>query len=50
MLVYILQAQRFSVCYRVRAAMMEDTEAGIGIGTVDTGFMGTTKVVDDGLR
>ena len=45
--VYVLQARRFSVCSRVRAAMTADAGAGVEIGTVDPGFMGTTKVIAD---
>ena len=32
---------------RVRAAMMVDAGAGVGIGIVEPGFVGTTKVVAD---
>ena len=35
------------MCSRVRAAMMADSEVGVEIGTVDPGFVRTTKVVDD---
>ena len=35
------------MCSRVRAAMMADAGAGVGIGTVDPEFLGTTKVVAD---
>ena len=35
------------MCSRVRAAMMADAGAGVGIVTVDPGFVGTTKVVAD---
>ena len=47
MLVYVFQARRFSVCSRVRADMMADDGAGVGIGTVDPGLVGTTKMVAD---
>ena len=33
------------MCSRVRAAMTADAGAGVEIGTVDPGFVGTTKVV-----
>ena len=36
-----------SVCSRVRAAMIIDAGAGVGIRTMDPGFVGTTKVVAD---
>ena len=35
------------MCSRVRPAMMTDAGAGVGIGTVDPGFVGTKKVVAD---
>ena len=35
------------MCSRMRAAMMENARAGMVIGTVDPGFVGTTKVVAD---
>ena len=47
MSVYVLQVRRFSVCYCVRDAMTADTGAGVGIVTVDPGFVGTTNVVAD---
>ena len=47
MSVYVFQARRFSVCSCVRADMMADAGADVGIGTVDPGFVGTTKVVAD---
>ena len=33
------------MCSGVRAAMTADAGAGVGIGTVYPGFVGTTKVV-----
>ena len=47
MSVYVFHAQRFSTCSSVRADMMADAGADVGIGTVDPGFVGTTKVVAD---
>ena len=47
MSVYVLQVRIFSVCYCVRDAMTTDVGAGVGIVTVDTGLVGTTKVVAD---
>ena len=47
MSVYVFQARTLSVCSRVRAAMTADAGAGVEIGTVDPGFVGTTKVVAD---
>ena len=47
MSVYIFKAQRFYVCSCVRAAMTADARAGVEIGTVDLGLVGTTKVVAD---
>ena len=47
MSVYVFQVRRFSECSRVRAAMTADAGAGVGILTVDTGFVGTTNAVDD---
>ena len=35
------------MCSRVRASMIADAGAGVGIGTVDPGFVGTTNVVAD---
>ena len=35
------------MCSRVRAAMTANTGAGVGIVTVDPGFVGTTNVVAD---
>ena len=35
------------MCSRVRAAMTADSRAGVEIGTVDLGFVGTTKVEAD---
>ena len=35
------------MCSRVRAAMTADAGAGVGLVTVDMGFMGTTNVVAD---
>ena len=35
------------MCSRVRAAMTADTSAGVGIVTVDPGFVGTKNVVAD---
>ena len=35
------------MCYCVRSAMTADAGAGVGIVTVDTGFVGTTNVVAD---
>ena len=43
---YFFQARIFSVCYRVRAAVLANAGAGVGIGTVDPGSVVTTKVVD----
>ena len=45
MSVYVFQVRIFSACSRVRAAMTADAVAGVGIVTVDTGFVGTTNVV-----
>ena len=45
--VYVFQVRIFSVCSRVRAAMTADTGAGVGIVTIDPGFVGTTNVVAD---
>ena len=47
MSVYVLQVRRFSVCSRVRDALTSDAGAGVGIVTVDPGFVGTTNVVAD---
>ena len=47
MSMYIFQVRKFSVCYRVRAEMTADAGAGVGIVTVDPGFVGTTNVVAD---
>ena len=47
MSMYVLQVRRFSVCSRVRASMSADAGAGVGIVTVDPGFVGTTNVVAD---
>ena len=47
MSVYVLQVWRFSVCSCVRDAMTADAGAGLGIVTVDPGFVGTTNVVAD---
>ena len=33
------------MCYCVRADMIANARAGVGIGTVDPVFMGTTKVM-----
>ena len=35
------------MCSRVRAAMTDNAGAGVGIVTVDPGFVGTTNVVAD---
>ena len=35
------------MCSCVRAAMIADAGAGVGIGTLDPGFVGATKVVAD---
>ena len=35
------------MCSRVRAEMTADAGAGVGIVTVDPGFVGTTNVVAD---
>ena len=35
------------MCYRVRADTTADAGADVEIGTVDPGFVGTKKVVDD---
>ena len=35
------------MCSLVRSARMVDARAGVEVGTVDPGFMGTTKVVAD---
>ena len=35
------------MCSLLRDAMMADVEEGVGIGTVDPGFVGTTKVLAD---
>ena len=35
------------MCSCVRAAMIANARAGVVIGTVDPGFVGTKKVVDD---
>ena len=45
--VYVFQARRFYVCSRVRAAVTADAGVGVEIGTVDPGFVVTTKVVAD---
>ena len=47
MSVYVFQVRRFSVCSRVRAVMTADAGAGVGIVTVDPGFVGTKNVVAD---
>ena len=47
MSVYVLQVRIFSVCSRVRDAMTANAGAGVGIVTVDPGFVGTTNVVAD---
>ena len=47
MSVYVFQVRRFSECSRVRAEMTADAGAGVGIVTLDPGFVGTTKVVAD---
>ena len=47
MSVYVLQVRIFSVCSHVRAVMTADAGAGVGIVTVDPGFVGTTNVVTD---
>ena len=35
------------MCSRVRDVMTADADAGVGIVTVDPGFVGTTNVVAD---
>ena len=45
MSVYVFQVRRFSECSLVRAAVTADAGAGVGIVTVDPGFVGTTNVV-----
>ena len=47
MSVYDFQVRIFSECSRARAAMTADAGAGVGIVTVDPGFVGTTNVVAD---
>ena len=47
MSVYVFQARRFFACSRVRASMNADAGAGVEIGTVEPGFVGTTKLVAD---
>ena len=42
---YVFQVQRFSMCSHVRDAITDDAGAGVGIVTVDPGFVGTTDVV-----
>ena len=44
---YVFQVRIFSVCSRERAEMTADAGAGVGIVTVDPGFVGTTNVVAD---
>ena len=47
MSVYVFQKRIFSMCSCVSDTMTADAGAGVVIGTVDPGFVGTTKMVDD---
>ena len=47
MSVYVLQVRRFSVYSHVRDVMTDNADEGVGIVTVDPGFVGTTNVVAD---
>ena len=47
MSVYVFQVRIVYVCSCVRAALTADAGAGVGVVTVDPGFVGTKNVVAD---